>query len=871
MTKERWRKIEEVYNSVADLDRAEWVPALEKIEDEEVRREVWGLLDIGPLPPEVGGAIRQLALEHAIIPDQRFGPWRTTGLLGYGGMGAVYEAVRDDQAFDKKVAIKVLHLGQDSPADRERFQQEREILATLNHPHIAQLIDGGETATGVSYIVMEFVNGKQVTQWRESAKPSRDAILEVFLKICEGVDYAHQRLVVHRDLKPANILVTEDGTPKLLDFGIAKLLDHSGLLTRSGNQALTPAYASPEQVLGKHVTTSTDVYSLGVVLYELLTGRAPYDVRSKASASAITETICEEAPAPPGIADDLDNILLMALRKEPERRYASVAAFAHDIENYRSHRVVMAREDTLWYRTTRFVRRNGLGIAAVTAVTLTLAGGVVASQYQARRAERRFEEIRRLANEILFKTDDDLKSLPGSTDARRRLHQTILDYLERLAQDAGSDTKLQRELAAAYLKAGQLEATLYYTGNSGDSVTRAIDLGERLRASGKAEPSSLQTLAQAYYTNGAKLFMSGDLAAAKMSMLLSLERTQSLPHQEATVAAVSRMLGRFEAVDGTMSEAVRWAEEALRLAERSVQADRNPASVEQLIEAQTYLARIVKLVGDLPRAVELSRLAAFEGAETFRDNPGNRMAGRAYFAGHLGADEGFCEPFDMSYRTVPLATLDLAISFAERRKVEDPTGNFWTNSLLDAYLQRSYSLKDAKTALEAARKAEAKAEDGLKLSHLDGILRRNLATVRVQIAYVLERQGSLVEAKKQIAMAIPEFSRDHNRESQAWVVRSTFVLAEAALHAGHKPEASRQFEQARRIAAQLAERDPSDKRMTAFLGIAYEGLGRCASGPTAREWFAKSVDLWKAWPEPSKPNAFGQQHLAQATRWLAEK
>src|SRR5579884_1350686 len=178
---------------------------------------------------------------------QTFGPWRTTRLIGHGGMGAVYEAVRDDGAFDKRVAVKVLHSGHDSPAARERFRQERDILAALDHPYIAHLIDAGETASGVSYIVMEYVDGVAVTEWCATRKPGREELLRLFIRICAGVEYAHQRLVVHRDLKPANILVTSDGTPKILDFGVARLLDNSALMTRTGLHALTPAYASPEQ------------------------------------------------------------------------------------------------------------------------------------------------------------------------------------------------------------------------------------------------------------------------------------------------------------------------------------------------------------------------------------------------------------------------------------------------------------------------------------------------------------------------------------------------------------------------------------------------------------------------------------------------
>ena len=247
---------------------------------------------------------------------QRFGPWRVTGVIGHGGMGAVYKAVRDDQAFEKQVAIKTLHLGLDSPPARERFAQERSILATLEHPNIARLLDGGETEGGVSYIVLEYVDGEPIVDYCARHKLGREARLELFLQVCSAVHYAHQKLIVHRDLKPGNILVNREGVPKLLDFGIAKLMEPGALQTMTGFLALTPQYASPEQIRGEAVTTASDVYSLGMVLYEVLTGRRAYQVEA-GSITSIAQVVCEAAPAPPGVDADLDNILLMALRKEP--------------------------------------------------------------------------------------------------------------------------------------------------------------------------------------------------------------------------------------------------------------------------------------------------------------------------------------------------------------------------------------------------------------------------------------------------------------------------------------------------------------------------------------------------------------------------
>ncbi len=354
MTPEQWQEIDRIYNDLAEAPLAVWRRAMEDIKDEQVRQEVQSLLEAAQPAGKVANSFSRVIGNVAgdvLPPMLRFGPWRVTGVIGYGGMGAVYEAVRDDRAFDKKVAIKVLQTGRDHPAARDRFQQERAILATLNHPNIAHLIDGGETAEGVSYIVMEFVDGSPVTDWCTSRKAGTEEILRLFLRICSAVEYAHQRLVVHRDLKPANILVTTEGVPKLLDFGIAKLIDENATLTKSGWHAMTPAYASPEQVTCKPVTTATDVYSLGIVLYQMLTGRTPYHLPTTSSPAAVAQTICDVQPESPKISVDLDKILLMALRKEPERRYQSAAAFAADNEKYPGHKRVSPCEDTEWYAT----------------------------------------------------------------------------------------------------------------------------------------------------------------------------------------------------------------------------------------------------------------------------------------------------------------------------------------------------------------------------------------------------------------------------------------------------------------------------------------------------------------------------------------
>ncbi|MFV1980238.1 MAG: serine/threonine protein kinase, partial [Rhodothermia bacterium] len=331
-------------------------------------------------------AAREQGMEHQPVPD-RVGPWRPLRRLGSGGMGIVYEAVRADESFTQKAALKVIRPGFVGDF-RDRFIRERAVLAGLTHPGIARLLDGGLSEDGMPYLAMELVDGRPLTQFATDNGLRIHERLNLFLQVCDAVSYAHQNLVVHRDLKPANIYVHEVGqrpVVKLLDFGIARLLEsEDDSLTVTGTGPLTPAFAAPEQLTGAPITTATDIYSLGVVLYTLLTGQRPYDLDRK-TASQAERIVCTTIPEPPSAAavreedrlrlkGDLDQIVLKALKKEPGRRYASVLSFSDDIRRYLNKLPVLARPDTLSYRLQKFVQRNRTAVLSVaTAVILILA------------------------------------------------------------------------------------------------------------------------------------------------------------------------------------------------------------------------------------------------------------------------------------------------------------------------------------------------------------------------------------------------------------------------------------------------------------------------------------------------------------------
>jgi Tol biopolymer transport system component/tRNA A-37 threonylcarbamoyl transferase component Bud32 len=401
---EQWAEVRRLFERAGALRPAQRASFLEKeCLDEDVRREVRALLERPATA--IDGVAEAIAAEmeaiaHEPDPDEhligmRLGPYNVDAIVGHGGMGAVYRASRADGEFRHQVAVKLVRAAARSPAALQRFKQERQILAHLSHPNIARLLDGGSTQDGVPYLVMEFIAGEPLTASCARQSLSLNQRLRLFLQVCEGVEFAHQNRVVHRDLKPGNILVTADGAPKLLDFGVAKMLASDrgeAAATTADARFMTLDYAAPEQVRGDAVSKAVDVYALGLILYELLTGRKAQEIPDPSPAT-VARIICQTDPVSPAalqpvLAGDLDNIIRKAIRKEPQRRYASVADLAHDIELHLRGRPVTARPDTLSYRTAKFMRRNRAAIAAVLVTAILFCGAVWAYRLGAPRSPR---------------------------------------------------------------------------------------------------------------------------------------------------------------------------------------------------------------------------------------------------------------------------------------------------------------------------------------------------------------------------------------------------------------------------------------------------------------------------------------------------
>jgi len=553
MSPERWQQIKEVFQAALDLapdERTAYVRGA-CASDPEALREVESLLaseqdSAGFLADSAEQLVPELLEEEApdALVGRRIGPYRIVREIGAGGMGTVYLAGRVDE-FRQQVALKLMRPGLDSRMVVSRFRHERQILASLDHPHIARLLDGGATEDRRPYFVMEYVEGVPIDQWCERRGLGVRERLALFCKVCSAVEYAHRNLVVHRDIKPGNILVGEDGAPKLLDFGIAKLMggetapaavERTMAVTEAGMRLMTPEYASPEQARGLPVTTATDVYSLGVVLYELLTGKMPYDFHTS-SAAEREKTICETEPPLPSVAQsdarsarrlagDLDNITLKALEKDPQRRYPSVEQLSEDIRRHLEGLPVTARPQTLVYRAGKFVRRNRTAVAAAALLVLSLAGGLVATAWQAHvagiqraRAERRFNDVRHLAETFLFQFHDQIKDLPGSTPARHLLVQQALQYLRSLTQEARGDASLERELAEAYLKVGDVQGNPYVsdlgdTAGAVSSYQQALGIAQDLVRRDPKDTQARLYLARAHRSLGEVLPVRSDVAGA---------------------------------------------------------------------------------------------------------------------------------------------------------------------------------------------------------------------------------------------------------------------------------------------------------------------------------------------------------------------
>ncbi len=767
-TPERWERASLLFDAALERPRearADWL-ASTCANDAELLADVERLLAVADsenLWLDRGAAQRFDALIPVRQEDdtigRQIGAFRLVEEVGRGGMGVVYLAERVGQQFEQRVALKLVKRGMDTDFVLQRFHTERQILASLAHPNIARLLDGGSTDDGRPYFVMEFIAGQPIDRFATARDLSITARLELFLKVCDAVTYAHQQLVVHRDLKPLNIMVTPDGVPKLLDFGIGRILQADAeMATATGFNALTPAYASPEQLEGRHAATASDVYSLGVVLYELLTGTLPYTVASRtpeAMASAIRTTEPQRPSAHTttlsgatrrSLQGDIDTIVLMALRKEPERRYASVERFAADIRRHLAGLPVSARPDTLRYRTEKFVRRNAVGVAAAGLGLVLAIGGTAAVAWQARIARReaelatrRFNELRSLSRSVLFDYHDAVRDLPGATPVRERLVRDGLTYLDKLSKDAGDDRTLRRELAQGYLRVGEVQggtmiSSLGNTPASIASLEKGVAILSALVREDSADAESVEDLAGTSRMLGMTLWETGD-------------PQRGLGHMRVSTQLLTRLVARPPVPSDT------WF---------------------RLHASQDYLGQILQGVGDRPAAALAYRasLAALDSMPA-TDREGVRVR-RGYSVAyeHLGL-----LLFEMA--RFPEAVENVHRSVEVRRALvrDDPLNTDYRYITGIAL----YNEGEILAAMGRVREAEALYRENVTL-HAE-LHRRDPASEQYRggLAYAEVRVGDMLVRQGQDKAALPYFEKASSRRVGDVAADSTNLWKRAAL------------------------------------------------------------------------------------------
>lgn len=509
---DRWRKVEEIFSEALARPTVHQRSFVEARcgTDAEVRDQVIELLGASR---DMGGFLQTNVFD---LRGQTFGSYRAVEEAGRGGMSVIYRGERIDGSFDKPVAIKVVF------ADAALLPETR-ILASLEHPNVARLLDAGVTPLGLRYLVMEFVEGVPCTDWANGRSEAEK--LRVFLRICDGVQAAHRALIVHRDLKPENVLVTAEGTVKLLDFGIAKQLAPVGGQT-AGLRAYTPDYASPEQILGKPASTANDIFSLGVILCEMLTAKRPYQLTG-IPLDEVLDTIERGAPRV-SIEGDLGHIVRKALQAAPDERYPSAADLGRDVENYLAHRPIAARPVSFGYRARKFLARNRWPVAAAAVVAVALGTAIATALWQARLARQRFDLVRKLSGSVLFELHDAVEKLPGSLPAREVLVKRSIEYLDGLAQTAGSNTELQTEIARGFMRLSHITGNSYKDlGRAEEGAMHAERALEIMRAAMARAPRDLDVRHQYFAALDTRLnsfLRKRDLAKAK-PMLQQLTET----------------------------------------------------------------------------------------------------------------------------------------------------------------------------------------------------------------------------------------------------------------------------------------------------------------------------------------------------------
>jgi tRNA A-37 threonylcarbamoyl transferase component Bud32/tetratricopeptide (TPR) repeat protein len=891
MRNERWRRLEELYDAAAELsppDRERFLD--EQCQgDEELRRELTAMLgDAGSgFTKAVEHAAAAVASDPGSWPGRKVGPYRIVRLIGQGGMGAVYEGVRED-AFQKRVAIKLVKYTFDSEFARRRFEQERQILARLEHPNIARLLDGGDYE-GLPYLVMEFVEGGPLL----AAVKTLDirGRLRVFRQILSAVSFAHRNLIVHRDLKPANILISGSGEPKLLDFGIARLIEEdtaeSGTPTMTVATMMTPDYASPEQVKGESVGVASDIYSLGAILFEVLCGAKPHRLESYSTAE-IYRAICETEPRAPSaeaadphrqraLRGDLDTLVLHAMAKDPAARYLSAEAFSAEIERFLNGRPLTVRPASALERGWKFVKRNRLAVGAGLALVVTLFGGITASTIEARRAQRRFDQVRELANTFLFQFYDQVTPLAGSTAVRASIVDTARKYLDGLSREAGNDHGLILELAQAYQRLGAVQsrtgtANLGQVEDARRNYQRALDLYARLPVKRESSPDLRGKVADVLYALNRVEYNANREDAAEPFARRMLDLLGGGSDDAATrmrYATGERGLGDIRVRQGRVTEALTLMEssrQTLVELRSSGFVDKNLPL--EIATTEEHLARTKVFSGDLDGALS-TFLDLLRNTDPCSEHapPGNACRVLAVRLSWTADVYGAMDRPNLGEPEKAAVLYQQALQIQERIAPQDAQDRQARFDLAARYgkLGDAVWTSDPKRAINLYDRALATAQ-ALASKEQVTILR---ASYLIAITRPLVQLGRTAEARR----VLSELSRLENAEppSTAYADRLGEIADRALwppllLAEGKRDEARRALEKLIQDTEKLRSEKPTDLTPVFLLSNYYRDLAATYTGEQRRQAFLRSAGAWHSWPATSFTRREEQRDLAAASR-----
>lgn len=930
MTPERWLEIKGVFEEALALEPGARDAFLERlrVRDAELASEVASLLQAHEGPSFLESPVAAIGAEPRWADSKSWegrvlGAYRVVEQIGEGGMGAVYRGVRTDGLFDRPVAVKAIRSSLSTEYFLRRFENERRILARLDHPNISRLLDGGATEEGVPYVVMEFVNGTPIDAFCASSRLTVHQRLELFRSVCAAVQYAHQNLIVHRDLKPANILVTGAGQPKLLDFGIAKILDP---VENEGDGAaptlmpmMTPEFASPEQVRGEAVTTASDVYSLGVILYLLLTGQRPYRFESR-SAHELVRTICDTVPARPSsvatiavsgaarapdsgesrdgtdrrevhrlrraLRGDLDNIMLMALRKEASRRYQSAEQLSSDIQRYFDKQPIVATRDTLAYRSRRFLARHRTGVGATLIVIAALLTGMITTWREARIAQRRFDDVRSLANSLIFDVHDAIEDLPGSTAARKLVVERATEYLDKLTQESRGNASLLREVATGYqriadVQGNELAANLGDSNGALASYRKALALRQSLFDADPRNAPDTAALAKVLRLVAHAELVSGDTANAwkhgQLAVNMAETATQMQPHDvpalrelreayasEATILGGNTNLSNLGDTQGAL--AVRQRE--LAVAERigALEPD-SPAAQEILARSVTHMGDQLALVGRRRESLAqyLRARSMFEGLA--RQKPGaNAQAALQAISVRV-----FFAQYSSGAKADALESIRRAMEIARQTVHDDPKDFRARVSVLTAAvdLTVAYSGLDDMAAARTALNDAMSAMTELAASNPDnGALPEQKATVLLTAADVyskLQDYGRALPYEREAVTILARVQADDadNVDARIDLAGGYNSLGRMLLQTHDLAAASDTLHKALALSEPLMNSPRPSEESRYSVAESYGALGdvearRAGEEPQhradhlleARAWYERSLAVWEQIKEP---------------------